>query len=86
MPDGVVIMSANDLIIYMIIAFVPLYTLLSIYTFFTIVNMYGPQYASTLSRYLVKVLALILLAGFILLGILHVIDIKLVVNVGVSTG
>lgn len=79
-------MGIEDLASYAVVAFVPLYMLLSIYTFFTLVNEYGPQQAPILSRYLVKILALILAASLILLGILGVIDIKLSVSVGVSTG
>lgn len=79
-------MGIEDLASYAVVAFVPLYMLLSIYTFFTLVNEYGPQHAPILSRYLVKILALILAASLILLGILGVIDIKLSVSVGVSAG
>ena len=79
-------MGIEDLVLYAVVAFVPLYMLLSIYTFFTLVDEYGPQYAPTLSRYLVKILALILAASFVLLGILRVVDIKLSVSVGVSAG
>jgi len=76
----------EDLVLYAVVAFVPLYMLLSIYTFFTLVNEYGLQHAPILSKYLVKILALILAASLILLGILGVIDIKLSVSVGVGAG
>jgi len=82
----VIVVGIGELAMYAIVVFVPLYALLSIYVFFFFINSYGPHYAPTLSKYLVKILALILAANLMLLGILGVIDIKLSVNVGVSVG
>jgi len=82
----VVVVGVEEVAMYIVVVFVPIYILLSIYTFFLVVDRYGPRYAPMLSKYLVKILALILAASLVLLRMSNVIDIKLSVNVGVSVG